>query len=714
MKKLTFVIPNSKIGQERKTLILLLFSFFLLTNLTAQHQTEPYRNLSVNGQTFKHKVRVASVSRDVCDREPNRTADGTCNNIVSEETTEWGATDIAFAREMYPAYGAPDFLNDMAGNCRLTPRAISNIVCAQEEEDVPSPRGLSSMVFTWAQFIDHDITLTPEGEMEYVPVLLPSNEPLFVLPIPFLRSEVFEETGETTPRQQENLITSWLDGSQVYGSDEERAAWLRTFSQGKLKTSAGNLLPYNTLDTSAEGEIDPDAPSMAGDGGGTSIVFVAGDVRANEQPGLTSLHTIFVREHNRICDQLIANGMNNEEQIYQTARKRVGAYIQSITYNFFLPAMGVDVAPYMGYNSELQPDMSNMFATAAYRLGHTMVTTEILLIGIDCVELEDGSLPLLAGFFNPAVIVEYGVEPFLQGLAAQTQQKVDTKIVDDLRNFLFPSQGGDPFGLDLASLNIQRGRDHGLPDYNSVRAYFTGFGAEEFSDITGDSATQVALADAYGSVYDMDLWVGLLAEDPIAGSSVGLTLNAILGSQFQKIRDGDYYYYLNDPAFDANQRNQISNTFLSEIIERNTPIESLQANIFFAVECNGTPPGGGGGNGGGPGGGGPGGGGGNGGGGGGNPPGGGNGGGNFINPGLTIFPNPARGQSMITANFQDEAVSVIIKVKSLTGQEVYQTVTTAYDGIMNYNLNLENLVPGLYMITTQAGDELFSKKIVVE
>ncbi len=710
MKELTIFIPDFKILQRRKDLIFLLFSFFILSNLTAQHQTEPYRNLSVNGQEFKHKARTANASRDVCTREPNRTSDGTCNNIVSEETTEWGATDIAFIREMNPAYGAPDFLNDMAGNCRLTPRAISNIVVAQDE-DIPSPRGLSSMVFTWGQFIDHDFTLTPEGETEYVPIILPANEPLFVQPIPFLRSETFAGTGVTNSRQQENLITSWLDGSQVYGSDDERAAWLRTFLQGKLKTSAGDLLPYNTLDASGEGTIDPNAPSMAGDNGGTAIVFVAGDVRANEQPGLTAMHTLFVREHNRICDQLMASGITNDEQIYQTARKRVGAYIQSITYNSFLPALGIDVAPYSGYDADIQPDVNNMFATAAYRLGHTMVTTEIPLIDINCEELEDGSLPLLAGFFNPSVIVDYGIEPFLQGLAAQTQQKVDPKIVDDLRNFLFPSQGGDPFGLDLASLNIQRGRDHGLPDYNSVRAHFVGLGVEEFSDITGDSAMQVALAEAYGSVYDMDLWVGLLAEDPITGSSVGVTLNAILGTQFQKIRDGDYYYYLNDPAFDANQRNLISNTRLSEIIERNTPVTSLQANIFFAVECGENPPGGGGGgnggggNGGGPGGGGPGGPGGGG-------PGG--GGGNFVNPGLSIFPNPTNGQSTLTASFQEKAASVIIRVSSLTGKEVYQTVTTAYDGLVTYNLNLDSLLPGVYMITTQAGEELFSEKIIVE
>lgn len=374
---------------------------------------------------------------------------------------------------MPSAYGMPDYFNDMIGNCRLSPRAISNIVVDQPN-DLPSPRGLSSLVFTWGQFIDHDIDLTPEGDSEYVPILLPANEPLFTLPIPFLRSKPADGSGVTYNREQQNLITSWLDASQVYSSKETRSNWLRTFNQGKLKTSPGNLMPYNTNDGSATGALDPNAPSMAGDGGGTNLVFVAGDVRANEQPGLTSLHTLFVREHNRICNQLVNQGLNNDELIYQRARKIVGGYIQAITYRGFLPALGVNIPPYDGYDDTVHPDITNIFATAAYRLGHTMVTNEIPVIDNDCEPIGNGSIALLDGFFNPSVVVDYGIAPLLLGLAGQTQQKVDAQIVDNLRNFLFPVAGSpDPFGLDLASLNIQRGRDHSLPDYKIWRWWWS-------------------------------------------------------------------------------------------------------------------------------------------------------------------------------------------------------------------------------------------------
>ena len=701
----------------RIMVLLLIFALCLISFDAAFAQTtnppNKHRDFRINGKAFKHQVREKENARsNNCGRLPNRIIDGTCNNIDTDETVDWGASDIDLYRSMNAAYGVPDFYNEMSGNCRLTPRAISNLVVAQSE-DLPSPRNLSSLVFTWGQFIDHDIDLTPEGDSEYVPILLPSNEPLFTSPIPFLRSEPYTGSGVTDDRQQQNLITSWLDASQVYGSEESRANWLRTFNRGKLKVSEGGFLPYNTIDGNLGSTIDPNAPSMAGDNGGTVEVFVAGDVRANEQAGLTVLHTLFVREHNRICDRRANQGFTNDEQNYQFARKRIGAYIQAITYNDFLPALGVHMTPYSGYNSNVQPDITNIFATAAYRLGHTMVTDEFLLLDTDCHPIGSGSLPLLDGFFNPSVVSTYGLEAFLQGLASQRQQKVDAQIVDNLRNFLF----GDPnsesaFGLDLASLNIQRGRDHGLPDYNSARAHYTGSSVENFSDITTDVNLQNALEAAYGSVYDMDLWVGLLSETPLMGSSIGITLNAILAKQFEQLRTGDFYFYKNDPALSRNDKNQIDRITLKEIITRNTQIDALQNNVFFAATCNSN--GGGGGPGPGPGGpGGP-----------GAPSGGGENSSQSLdsntnlginaNNSLTIYPSPTDGIVNVNILLEKQVQKAIVKVQNLEGKVFFQETTDVFGNAFYYKMNLKHLPKGMYFITVLAGEELFSEKFVLE
>ena len=564
------------------------FVFVLIfPNLLSAQKTTSQEVFTTNGQTFIHNQRKSIKKSLTCLPSEFRTIDGTCNNTSASERMEWGASDVILMREMSSNYGAADPFNAMSGEERVSPRAISNALNAQEES-IPSERELSSLVFTWGQFLDHDISLTPEAHTEPAPISLPDNEPLFTADIGFFRSEIAEGTGESNERQHRNLITSWIDGSNVYGSDQERADWLRTFSNGKLKTSDGDLLPFNTIDGEYGSEIDPSAPSMAGDtdrAGNKSKIYVAGDVRAAEQPGLTSLHTLFVREHNRICDLLDEQGFTDDEEMYQIARKWVGAIIQSITFNEFLPALGVELGSYKGYDDNVQPDIFNLFATAAYRLGHTMVTEEILLVDAEC--REDGTVTLLESFFNPEMLREHGIVRVLNGLHKQTQEKVDLQVIDNLRNFLFgdPSSGA-AFGLDLASLNIQRGRDHGIPDYNTIRAYFLGNAAAKYGDITKNPDRQNGLRNMYGSLNDIDPWVGLLSEDHVPGTSLGPTLQAIMQIQFSRLRDCDFFYFEKDDYLSEEIKSMISSVGLSDVILVNTSLKKLSQNAFFSSTCS--------------------------------------------------------------------------------------------------------------------------------
>ncbi len=514
-----------------------------------------------------------------------RSIDGQCNNITN---MNWGAAHTQVSREIPAEYGLPDSFNDLGGQNRPNPRVISNEIFKKNPHVFPSAT-LSSFVFSWGQFLDHDISVSPESENppEFANIL-PSGEPNdpIISPITFHRSEVFPGTGVSSPREQENAITSWIDGSQVYGSDQARATWLRQGTHGKLKTSAGDLLPYNTFNGEKTGVIDPNAPFMADQAVfGILLYPVAGDVRANEQSSLTALHTLFVREHNRFCDDLIAtNGYSpivDDQLIYLEARKKVIALLQHITFNEFLPAIDVHLAPYAGYNNSIQPDIINGFSTAAYRLGHTMVPSELLLVDNNGNNVGTGSVSLIAAFFDPTIIENNGIDPVLKGLAIQHQEEIDFKIVEELRSFLF----GPGAGLDLASLNIQRGRDHGLADYNTYRNYFTGDPAASFADITIKDTLAADLAVLYGDIDDMDLWVGLLSEDKAPNDQLGVTLQVILGEQFTRLRDGDYYFYLNDPAC-AGDLATIQATLLSDIIKRNTNLTNIQDYVFYPTFCN--------------------------------------------------------------------------------------------------------------------------------
>jgi len=562
----------------RKTILAFLSVFIclLLTTMTTYGQDKI--KVVVNGKQVIHTLRAplnSTRTNGNCTRLPNRTIDGTCNNLTDPITFEYGATDIPLRRLYTHAYA--DGINSMAGPNRPNPRSISNTVVDQTG-NILSANSLSSMVFTWGQFLDHDISVTPAGS-ESVPISLPANEPTFVSPMEFHRSLIHPGTGTTIPRAQTNLITAWIDGSNVYGSEQTRADWLRTFRNGKLKTSAGALLPYNTTTSEQNGPIDPTAPSMAGEDTNPKK-FIAGDVRASEQPGLTSLHTLFVREHNRICDQLIASGMSDDEALYQRARKIVGALMQKITFEEFLPALGLDLESYTGYDPAVNPNIFNEFSTAAYRIGHTMVTEHLPLA--DNNGHPTSNIPLMLAFFNPSIIASNGVEPILMGLMHQTQQEVDPFVVSALRNFLFPIPGSaQAFGLDLVSLNIQRGRDHGLISYMSLRDLMSCEPITGFDQISSDPIISTKLAQAYNNDLEaIDLWVGLLAEDKLAGSSFSHTMSQLLYKQFSALRDGDFYYYENDPALSTDDRNCIKATTLEDVILRNTTINNLSTAFY--------------------------------------------------------------------------------------------------------------------------------------
>jgi peroxidase len=561
---------------------ILLIAVVLLSNAPTLAQTRTKR--VVESKVFQHISRPPMPPNTTCPQAKYRTLDGTCNNIGLNRT-EWGASEIALLRELPAEYGAANRNSALAGDNKPSARAVSNTL-SDEPVETFNKYGLSTLVYIWGQFLDHDITLTPTGTTESIPVKLPANEPLFTMDIPFKRSEAFTGTGIINPRQQANLNTAWIDASNVYGTDATRAKWLRTLVDGKLRTSQGNLLPYNTVNGEYSGALDPTAPSMTGDNNGTTKTFVAGDVRAAEHPGLTSMHTLFVREHNRICDRLKREGLRNDEEMYQRARKEVGGIIQAITYQEYLPALGVTLNPFLRYNPNVRPDITNTFATAAYRFGHSVVADNILLKDSQCQDVGSGVVDLLEVFFNTATVRQYGIDPILKGLSAHKEYEMDLKVNSVLRNMLF----GDPnspvtFGLDLVSLNIQRGRDHGLPSYNKIRQFYTGRAATSFADITTADSTATRLRTLYGNINNIDAWVGLLAEDQLPNKSVGRTLHAILKSQFESLRDGDFYFYLNDPNLGLRERDLVRNTRFSDLIKRNTSITVLQANAFVAQEC---------------------------------------------------------------------------------------------------------------------------------
>lgn len=450
-------------------------------------------------------------------------------------------------RRMFPSAYA-DGRNAPSGEDRPGAREISNAVSATTG-DKGNKADASDMFWLWGQFLDHDLDLVETSDT-LLDIPVPEDDTTFQPGSMLeLKRSLSKENGLGVA-QQINAITALIDGSNVYGSDEETTDSLRSMSGGRLIMQEDGSLPYDE----------------------EKRFYRAGDGRVNENIGLTAMHTLFAREHNRLADDFAAANPDwSDDQIFEAARERVVAQLQSITVNEFLPILlgGEGLGAYQGPVAGLDAQISNSFAAAAYRFGHSMVSDDIT--PVDETGTAQEAIPLREAFFNPGQFAETGIDAIFRGFASQEAQAMDAEIVDSLRNFVMDS----PFSprLDLAALNIQRGRDHGLPTLNGARRALGFPPITSFDDPVFREGVGARLASVYDSPDDIDLWVGLLSEKPTGEALVGPTQEAILRDQFARLRDGDPGWYAHTMPADAVR--DIENTSLADIIERNTGVEGL-------------------------------------------------------------------------------------------------------------------------------------------
>jgi hypothetical protein len=546
-------------------------------------------------------------------------------------------------------------------------RNVSNRVFSDNHVNVFSERNVTQWGFVWGQFIDHTFGLREEnGTTANIP--FSSTDPLETFRndlgvIPFVRSAAAPGTGVSNARQHVNTLNSFIDAEIVYGNSDARLDWLREGTVDGNPDNNGSrlLLPSNYLPRRDSRGNASTAPAMAVDGrllSNPNKAVVAGDVRANENISLTATQTLFAREHNRIANSL-PSSLSNQDR-FQLARAVVIAEQQYITYNEFLPALGITLPAYQGYDPGFNPALSQEFAAVAYR-AHSMIHGEIEVeteaarysattlnaLRAQGIEVEvDGAeialvVPLGVGFFNPDLVPQIQLGPLLQGIGLEPEYKNEEMIDNQLRSVLFKvPTSSNPECLDgptlpecfngvvdLGAIDIQRGRDHGIGTYNQVRNAFglpskttftsiTGESTESFPsglginspecmdivalfDINGNPTTDEAqnavrsvrrcslaarLKAIYGSVSSVDAFTGIIAEAHVSGVEMGETQRAVFREQFQALRDGDRFFYLNDPlqSFIRQNFGIDSRKTLAQVIAANTdiPASELNANVF--------------------------------------------------------------------------------------------------------------------------------------
>ena len=476
--------------------------------------------------------------------------DGTGNNLRRHNQGAAGTDEVRLAPANFAGGSTPvDGPNA---------RVISNVIMAYDPGAI-DPGGRSAFMYAFGQFLDHDMSRNPTqtgAGATTLSIPVPADDAVFTPggAITITRAQVDPANGNAV-----NVVTSVLDLSQIYGSDAKTAASLRN-SDGTLITSAGNNPPV------VKGQ------------------FAGGDIRTAENPDLTAVDVLFVREHNYWVAQLHAQQPNlSGDQLYDMARAITTAEYQNITYNEYLPSLlgKHALGAYHGYDPKVSTAIFEEFSTAAFRFGHTIISTTETKITNDGTVSEATDLIAAMGESTTQIAANGGFDALLRNLGQDFSNKEGVQIASDLLNLFNPGAPGAFF--DLGAVDIERERDLGIATLNQTRVALGLTAYTSFAQLTSDTTLAAKLQSVYGSIDKVDLFIGGLAETPVAGSMVGQTFQVIMVDQFNNLRAGDRLYYENQ-GFTPQMIAQIQHTTMSDLIMRDTDTTIMQANAFIATQ----------------------------------------------------------------------------------------------------------------------------------
>lgn len=564
---------------------------------------------------------VASEGQD-CQREgtidcssamdsPYRTFDGSCNRD-DEERAKWNKAHTCYNRIMSPDY--PDFWGNeirhsVDGSSLPNARELSNLLSS--EETAPRQKLLSrvhsQMLMNFGQVLGNEITY-PGSLFTYMPdahtynccanyfasnfpkwqdcaeVRFSKSDPLYsrfgVSCINFSRSQACSlcKFGQ---RSAINMHTPPIDGSTIYGNSVNDSNNKREFKGGRLKLDSLNY-PIN-LGKKEDGNCGHRWTKFYPEEEGLSC-FRAGDTYANNNPPKASLVIILYRQHNRIADMLSSvNPGWSDERLFLETRKIVGAQMEMITYQEFLPEIigpkGMKIFSleplergYIGFDPDTNPSTTAEFTSTVMRsIGHSMVNGNLKAKFFDGTTFSY-RLHDYYHYFPNFTQGKGIIDAYLRGTVTEPIKKVDTLFDISIRGMSEKvAKNGPPYGTDLITVDIMRGRDFGVPSYTVFRKHCFNEIIESFSDLEGaiDSKTLSKLSSIYKTVQDIDLYYGLLAEKKAEGALVGPTAVCLWGREFYNKKFGDRYFFeqgAQSGSFTPEQLRSIRQTRLAKMI----------------------------------------------------------------------------------------------------------------------------------------------------
>uniref|UniRef100_A0A1Y9IWD0 Heme peroxidase 12 n=1 Tax=Anopheles minimus TaxID=112268 RepID=A0A1Y9IWD0_9DIPT len=548
-----------------------------------------------------------------CDgSSPYRTFDGTCNNL---QNPSWGSANIPYGRLLAAEYGDGVYAPRRSKTGAELPSArLLSLTMFNEQNILDQRTTLVNMQF--GQLVAHDMGFRAESTdpvaccqngrvvqnpgRRCFPIPVQPNDPVLsagqIQCLDLVRTlntcDVNQANcGNGRQAQQLNAATSFLDLSVVYGNSAQQNAPLRAFVGGRMKVDNRNGTDWPPR--------HPQANSACTLRSATDTCYLTGDERSNITPELTILQIAFLREHNRLAQQLSkARPLWNDEKVFQEARRINIAQYQHIVYYEWLPYfLGPDQMAQRGmlvrtrdcvndYSSSVNPTVLNAHANGAFRYFHSSILGSLSLHQES--RAYAGALNINDHMFNPTVLERNdGYRMLTRGMTTQPQGRNDLSHDPEIRHFLLRMSGR--FGTDLKALDIQRSRDHGIAGFNAFRQY-CGLGRatrwEDFLELRGPRDFQI-LSSLYRTVDDVDLTVAEFFERHLPGTQAGPTYHCILMEQFLRTRRGDRFFFENgntSGAFTPPQLNEIRKASMARILCDNTPgVAQMQPRAFQQI-----------------------------------------------------------------------------------------------------------------------------------
>ncbi|CAH4030014.1 unnamed protein product [Pieris brassicae] len=578
------------------------------------------------GSAQDQAAQTCAVSPSFCPKSRYRSLDGSCNNPLRPSL---GMPQTPYQRLLPYTYydGISQLPKSVTGEELPNAREIS--ITAFPDKPLIDPKwNLNAQ--QWGQIITHDMSLTAGNPQSHrnpivccdengnlasdygknpkcAPVLIPPNDPIHAPQgtqcMNFVRTGTTRDrrcTPANAPAQPLSTVTAYMDLSLVYGNSESQLRSIREFRGGRLLTVLRNGREWPPQDpnvtTTCESAQSPNEPC-----------YLAGDIRVNQNPQLTILQVILLREHNRIANKLASmNPWWSDETTFQESRRIHIAQIQHINYYEYLPIFlglenmlknkliyrGVDL--YVSdYNPRVDPSVLDEHATAAFRHFHTLIRGYLHLITED---RQLAGYARLSDWFNRPLLleIENTFDKLTLGLTSQPQGFSDRFWDSEITQFLF--RRNQTFGGDLRATDIQRGRDHGLGSYVDTRAACGLPVPRNFQDMRDFIPKESVhlLETIYSDVRDVELVVAGSLELNAPGAQAGPTFLCILTEQFYRTRVGDRYFYENgDPevAFTLSQLQSIrKGASMARILCDNAnDIHFMQPRAFELISAGNTP-----------------------------------------------------------------------------------------------------------------------------